>query len=57
MKRKSVIRFLLTLGTFLPIITAPLLRAHCDGMDGPVVKAAQKAPGNRRGPSRFDLGT
>lgn len=43
MKRKRVIRFLLTLGLFLPIITAPLLRAHCDGMDGPVVKAAQKA--------------
>lgn len=43
MKRKSVIRFLLTFSLFLPIIAAPLLRAHCDGMDGPVVKAAQKA--------------
>ncbi|HUU38183.1 MAG TPA: DUF6448 family protein [Candidatus Desulfaltia sp.] len=43
MKTKGVISLLSFLFVSILLLTPPSVLAHCDGMDGPVVKAARKA--------------
>jgi len=43
MKTKGVISLLSFLSVSVMLLTASSVLAHCDGMDGPVVKAARKA--------------